>query len=82
MLHLAPGGEHSVATVEPALRAPGDVDGAGGRAALSLLQGGAQGRVVTLLPGRFDQDAAQMRVAGFGDRAAARSTPARMFGWH
>jgi len=44
--------------MQAALGAPGDVDCRQWRAALSLLERGPEKRVMAILPGRFDQDAA------------------------
>ena len=59
---------------------PCDLDRAGWRAALALLERGPEKRVVTILPGGFDEDATEMRVAGFRDRAARLFGAAGMLG--
>ena len=80
MLRFAARGECAVATVQPPLRVPGNVDPDGGCAALSLGQRGTEKRMVAILPGGFDEHAAQMRIAGFGDGAAGLLGAAGMFG--
>ena len=42
----------------------------------------AEKRMMPIVPGGFDEDAAQMGIAGFGDRAAHLPGAAGVFGRH
>lgn len=64
--------------MEPVLGMPGTLDDRSRRATLPLSEGIAKKRVMPVVPGRFDEDASQMRVAGFGDGAARLFSPARV----
>jgi len=59
---LAPAG------VQPALRAPGDVDDLGCLPALATLERFADRRAATVVVGRLDHQSAAMSGAGLGDR--------------
>src|SRR4029434_6575820 len=54
-------------------------DGSGG-VTLTEPERAAQKRVMPVVPGGFDEDAPEMGVAGFGDRAARLFRAARVFG--
>ena len=66
---LAARREPRVATVEPLLGRPRGGDGRCRRAALTRPDGGADERMMTIVPSGLDEYAAEMRVAGFGDPA-------------
>ena len=69
-----------VAAMQAALGPPRDVDGHRRRTALAVGEGRAEKGVMPILPSGFDQDAPQMRVAGFGDGAAGVFGAAGMLG--
>ena len=79
MLRFAAGREAAIAAVQSPLREPGVIDDGGWRAALAMSQGVPDERVMPIVPGRFDEHAPQMRVAGLGDRAVRPSGATRMF---
>ena len=55
---------------------------AAGRPALARAERGADKRMMAIVPGGFDEDAAQMGVAGFGDAALGAFRAARVLGGH
>jgi hypothetical protein len=65
--------EYTVATMQSVLGTPGEVDDRRRRAALAQPQRASEKRMMAVLPGGFDENAAEGRVARFGDR------PARLF---
>jgi hypothetical protein len=65
--------------MEPPLGLPGAVDDITRCAALSQLKGAALKWVMAILPRGFDQDAAQMGVAGFSDGSARLIGATRVF---
>ena len=67
---FAAGGEPAVASVQAVLGVPGAINDISRGAALPVTQGVAKKRVMPVVPGGCDQDAAEMRIAGFGDVAA------------
>jgi hypothetical protein len=80
LFRVAPGGQPTIAAMETPLGQPGVIDDGGWRTALPMTQGVAEKRVVPIVPGGFDEHAAQMRIAGFGDRTADRSRAAGVLG--
>ena len=75
-------GESVLAPIQALLRGPGVRDDRGRRARLPAPERVAHKAPVTIMPRRFDQDAAQMRIPRFGDRAAGLFRPSGMFGGH
>ena len=63
------------------LRVPRSFDDGRRGTALPQLQRAAAKRVVTILPGGFDQDSSQMRISGLGDVATNLRCAAGMLGW-
>src|SRR5205807_2515206 len=68
------------ATMQPLLRPPRAGNHVHGRSALARAQRGTDERMMTIVPGRFDEDATQMAVTGFGDAALGAFGAARMLG--
>src|SRR6185436_8737706 len=75
-------GKPTIAAMETPLGQPGVIDDGGWRAALPMTERIAEKRMMPIVPGRFDEHAAQMRIAGFGDRATDRSRAAGVLGWN
>src|SRR2546423_8386799 len=74
-------GEPLVATIQPLLGAPRlDTRGLGGRF-LSAAQLFSDEGMMAIVPRGFDQDTAQVRIAGLGDRPARSLRAARMLRW-
>ena len=80
MLGLAPCGEPAIAAMESLLRVPGAINDDGRGPALALPQGITEKGMMPIVPGGFDEDASQMRVAGLGDVAAGLFRPAGVLG--
>jgi hypothetical protein len=66
--------------VQTVLRAPGLLDDGGRCPALALAQRVTEEGVMPVVPRGFDEDPAEMRVAGFGDAAARLFRATRIFG--
>ena len=64
-----------LASVEPSLGAPGDVDDVRGLALLATLELFARGGMALIMVGGLDQEPAGVRGAGFGDRALPALLP-------
>jgi hypothetical protein len=73
--HQAP-----VSTVEAILSVPGDRFDALGLPALALPQRPPHGGAVAVVPGRLDEDVADVRVAGLGDVTPKLASPGGVFG--
>ena len=63
--------EMAIAAVQPLLRAPRVAETRAGLALAPPAQRRPEDGVVAIVPGRFDQDASRVGVAGLGQRAAA-----------
>src|SRR5207237_8817258 len=70
LLDLAARHEPDVAVVQPVLRFPGDLLHLLARVRLAPPQLAAHVGPMAIRPGRLDEDATQVRIAGLGDRAA------------
>ena len=66
--------------MESLLRGPGAGDHVLRGAPLTRPEGGADEWMMAIVPGRFDQHAAQMGIARFGDAALRALRPARVLG--
>src|SRR6202521_2591863 len=78
---LQPAGpEPAVAVVQAQLRAPGDRADLGRLSFLTHLQGGADAGWVAVVPGRLDEDAANVTVACLGDRTEPALGAGSVFG--
>src|SRR5512137_1989462 len=75
---LAPAHEAAEAAVERLLRPPGDGRHGGGLAPERLANALAECRAVAVAPGRLDEEAADVAVAGLGDPAALLLAAARV----
>lgn len=64
------------------LRGPRLRDDRRRRALLTTPQRVSKKRPMTLMPGGFNEDTPEMRIAGFGDRAARLSRPTGMLRGH
>src|SRR5882672_3250416 len=73
LLGLAAGGEPDIAVMESVLRLPGNRLDLLARAFLPAPQLAADVGPVAVRPGRFDEDAAQVRIARLGDGFAPPS---------
>ena len=71
-----------IAFREPDLCLPGDLLDGFRHSFLSLAQPGADGWPVPITPGRFNNDAPEMRVARFGNAPASRSLAAGVLTGH
>jgi len=69
LLRFAAGREAPIAAMETPLGQPGVINHRRGRAPLAMPERVADEGVMAIVPGGFDQDPTEMRVAGFGDRA-------------
>src|SRR5215831_3226794 len=63
-------GEPLIAAIKPLLGGPGVRDGARGCPILPASQGVSDKRMVAIVPRGFDQDPAEVRVAGLGNPTA------------
>jgi hypothetical protein len=68
--------------MQPLLRCPGAGNHVRGGAALARPQRGADERMMAIVPGRFDEHAAQVGVAGFRDAPLRAFRTARVLGGH
>src|SRR5882672_2204596 len=78
LLGLAAGGEPDIAVMESVLRLPGNRLDLLARAFLPAPQLAADVGPVAVRPGRFDEDAAQVRIARLGDGSALHPLAARV----
>src|SRR4051812_31364084 len=74
LFRFAPCGEALIPAIEPLLRTPGVLLREVGRVDVPAPQLLANEGMVAIVPRGFDEDPAEMRIAGFGDRAARASS--------
>src|SRR5207244_11263642 len=82
LLGFAARRQAAIAAMQAVLRVPGPVEDVSGRAALAQLERVPDEGVMPVMPGRLDEDAAEMDIAGFSDRAAGLFGAAGVFGRH
>ena len=80
LFRFAACGEPLVAAMEALLRGPRPRNDVRGGAALAGPERGADEWVMPIVPGGFDEDSAQVSVAGLGDAALGAFRATRMFG--
>ena len=66
--------------MESVLRVPGLLDDGGRRAALPVAERVPEKGMMPIVPGRFDEDPAQVGIAGFGDVATRPGGATRVLG--